>query len=404
MSRITPAGPGQHPEHGSGSSRPASGSLVRAAQDAIERRVRSSHEAMALQQSRFLARTITWALVGTAAAGVAWLALAQTDEVVMAPGKLQPIGDVKTVQMPVGGVLDQMLVKEGQRVSKGQILLRLDNETTLDRRRSIQESIRAKQEQLQLKDLEVQRYLSLNDTEQQVLERNLELESRILERLERLYQVGATAEMQVLQQRNRVREVEGELEKVKVDRKRQQAILQQSIAQLQGELSELRSRLTELSVNIRYQDVRSPVDGLVFDLKPTGPGFVAQGSEPVMKIVPFRDLQARVEIESSDIGFVQVGKPAEISIDSFPATDFGVLEGRLASIGSDALPPDERHQTYRFPATIALNSQQFRLKSGQVLPLQVGMSLTANIKLRKVTYLQLLLGEFKSKTDSLKRL
>ncbi len=406
MSRITPAGRGQHPDHGPGpgSSRPASGSLVRAAQDAIERRVRSSHEAMALQQSRFLARTITWALVGTAAAGVAWLALAQTDEVVMAPGKLQPIGDVKTVQMPVGGVLDQMLVKEGQRVSKGQILLRLDNETTLDRRRSIQESIRAKQEQLQLKDLEVQRYLSLNDTEQQVLERNLELESRILERLEKLYQVGATAEMQYLQQRNRVREVEGELEKVKVDRKRQQAILQQSSAQLQGELSELRSKLTELSVNIRYQDVRSPVDGLVFDLKPTGPGFVAQGSEPVMKIVPFRDLQARVEIESSDIGFVQVGKPAEISIDSFPATDFGVLEGRLASIGSDALPPDERHQTYRFPATIALNSQQFRLKSGQVLPLQVGMSLTANIKLRKVTYLQLLLGEFKSKTDSLKRL
>jgi HlyD family secretion protein len=150
--------------------------------------------------------------------------------------------------------------------------------------------------------------------------------------------------------------------------------------------------------------VRSPVDGLVFDLKPTGPGFVAQGSEPVMKIVPFRDLQARVEIESSDIGFVQVGKPVEISIDSFPATDFGVLEGKLESIGSDALPPDERHQTYRFPAKIALDSQQLRLKGGQSLPLQVGMSLTANIKLRKVSYLQLLLGEFKSKTDSLKRL
>jgi len=198
--------------------------------------------------------------------------------------------------------------------------------------------------------------------------------------------------------------VRGELDKLAQDRKRQEAILRQAKAQLDGELADLRSKLTELSINIRYQDVRSPVDGLVFDLKPTGPGFVAQGSEPVMKIVPFRDLQARVEIESSDIGFVQVGKPVEISIDSFPATDFGVLEGKLESIGSDALPPDERHQTYRFPAKIALDSQQFRLKGGQTLPLQVGMSLTANIKLRKVTYLQLLLGEFKSKTDSLKRL
>ncbi len=386
------------------SPRPRSGSLVKATQDAIERRVRSSHESMALQQSRFLARTITWALVGTAAAGVAWLALAKTDEVVVAPGKLQPIGDVSTVQMPVGGVLDQMLVKEGERVSKGQVLLRLDNEATLDRRKSTQEAIQAKQEQLQLKQLELQRYLNLNDTEQQVLRRNLELESEILQRLEQLKQSGAAAELQYLQQRNKLGEVEGELAKVQVDRKRQQAILEQANAQLNGELADLRSKLTELSVNIRYQDVRSPVDGLVFDLKPTGPGFVAQGSEPVMKIVPFRDLQARVEIQSSDIGFVQVGKPVEISIDSFPSTDFGVLDGTLKSIGSDALPPDERNQTYRFPAVIALNSQQFRVKSGQELPLQVGMSLTANIKLRKVSYLQLLLGEFKDKTESLRRL
>jgi hemolysin D len=379
-------------------------SLLKATQDAIERRVRSSHQSMALQQSRFLARSITWALVGTTAAGLAWLALAKTDEVVVASGKLQPIGDVKTVQMPVGGVLQEMLVKEGERVSTGQVLLRLDNEATLDRRKSIQESIQAKQEQLSLKKLELQRYLNLNDTEQKVLTRNLELESQILTRLDSLQESGAAAELQVLQQRNKVREVEGELEKLAVDRKRQTAILQQSIAQLNGEISELRSQLTELTVNIRYQDVRSPVDGLVFDLKPQGPGFVAQSSEPVMKIVPFRDLQARVEVQSSDIGFVQVGKPVEISIDSFPATDFGVLEGTLQSIGSDALPPDERNQVYRFPVIVSLDSQKFLMKSGQVLPLQVGMSLTANIKLRKVTYLQLLLGGFKDKTDSLRQL
>ena len=383
---------------------PSSSSLLRAAQDAIERRVTISQGGMALQQSRFLARTITWVLVGTAAAGLAWLALARTDEVVVAPGKLQPIGDVKTVQMPVGGVLEEMLVKEGQRVSKGQVLLRLDNEGTLDRRKATLDTIRSKEQQLQLKQLEMQRYFNLNDTEQRTLQRNLELELNILDRLEQLQKEGAVQELQYLQQRNKVQEVRGELEKLAQDRKRQEAILRQSKAQLDGELADLRSKLTELSINIRYQDVRSPVDGLVFDLKPTGPGFVAQGSEPVMKIVPFRDLQARVEIESSDIGFVQVSKPVEISIDSFPATDFGVLEGTLESIGSDALPPDERHATYRFPARIALNSQQFRLKGGQILPLQVGMSLTANIKLRKVTYLQLLLGEFKNKADSLKRI
>jgi hemolysin D len=378
--------------------------IVRRAQNAIERRVQTSHEEMALQQSRFLARAITWALLGTTAAGLAWLALAKTDEVVVALGKLQPIGDVKTIQMPVGGVLETMLVKDGQRVIKGQVLLRLDNEATLDRQQSLRTTITAKQAQLRLKEVELARYLNLNDTEQTVTGQNLVLESEILQRLEGLKAVGASAELQYLQQRNKVREVDGELAKLKVDRLRQVAILEQSVEQIKGELAELGSKLTELQVNIRYQDVRSPVDGVVFDLKPTGPGFVAQGSEPVMKIVPFDALQAKVEIESSDIGFVRVGRPADISIDSFPATDFGVLLGTVKGIGSDALPPDERNQTYRFPATIALDTQQLKLKSGKSLPLQVGMSLTANIKLRKVTYLQLLLGEFKDKTDSLKQI
>ncbi|MCP9880833.1 HlyD family efflux transporter periplasmic adaptor subunit [Cyanobium sp. A1C-AMD] len=379
-------------------------SIVRRAQNAIERRVQTSHEEMALQQSRFLARAITWALVGTTAAGLAWLAFAKTDEVVVAFGKLQPIGDVKTIQMPVGGVLETMLVKDGQRVSQGQVLLRLDNEATLDRQESLRTTITAKQAQLRLKEVELARYLNLNDTEQTVTRQNLLLETEILQRLEGLKAVGASAELQYLQQRNKVREVDGEIAKLKVDRLRQTAIIEQALEQVKGELADLGSKLTELQVNIRYQDVRSPVDGVVFDLKPTGPGFVAQGSEPVMKIVPYDALQAKVEIESSDIGFVRVGRPADISIDSFPATDFGVLLGTVKRIGSDALPPDERNQTYRFPATIALDTQQLKLKSGKSLPLQVGMSLTANIKLRKVTYLQLLLGEFKDKTDSLKQI
>jgi len=379
-------------------------SIVRRAQNAIERRVQTSHEEMALQQSRFLARAITWALLGTTAAGLAWLAFAKTDEVVVASGKLQPIGDVKTIQMPVGGVLETMLVKDGQRVSQGQVLLRLDNEATLDRQASLRTTIIAKKAQLSLKEVELARYLNLNDTEQTVTRQNLVLETEILQRLEGLKAVGASAELQYLQQRNKVREVDGEIAKLKVDRLRQTAIIEQALEQVKGELADLGSKLTELQVNIRYQDVRSPVDGVVFDLKPTGPGFVAQGSEPVMKIVPYDALQAKVEIESSDIGFVRVGRPADISIDSFPATDFGVLLGTVKRIGSDALPPDERNQTYRFPATIALDTQQLKLKSGKSLPLQVGMSLTANIKLRKVTYLQLLLGEFKDKTDSLKQI
>ena len=122
-----------------------------------------------------------------------------------------------------------------------------------------------------------------------------------------------------------------------------------------------------------------------------------------MQIIPTGSLIAKVEIESRTIGFVETGKEAAISIDSFPANDFGVVEGIVSSIGSDALPPNpSERKGYRFPANIELKTQYLKLKSGKKLKLQPGMSLNANIKLRKVTYIQLLLNKFADKSSSLK--
>jgi HlyD family secretion protein len=383
---------------------PTPNDLFRQAQNSIERSIHSDSDDVVLQQSRFWARGISWALMGVTGFALAWLALAKTEEIVTAPGKLEPLGVVKDVQMPVGGVVDQVLVKEGDRVKKGQLLLKLDTEATQDRKASVEKTIQFKEQQLSLKQVELTRYLAVNDTEQQVLRDSLLLEKEVLSRLDKLNREGATAELQFLQQRNKVQEVAGQLQQAKVERLRQQAILEQGARELSSNLADLRSKLIELNVNIRYQAIRAPEAGLVFELKPKSRGFVAETSEPVMKIVPFDRLEARVEVPSTDIGFVQVGKAADISIDSFPASDFGVLQGKVRKIGSDALPPDQLKQFYRFPVDIRLNSQQLKLKSGASLPLQVGMSITANVKLRKVTYLQLLLSDFKDKAKSLQRI
>ena len=383
---------------------PTPNDLFRQAQNSLERSIHSDSDDVVLQQSRFWARGISWALMAVTGFALGWLALAKTEEIVTAPGKLEPLGVVKDVQMPVGGVVDQVLVKEGDRVKKGQLLLKLDTEATQDRKASVEKTIQFKEQQLSLKQVELTRYLAVNDTEQQVLRDSLVLEKEVLSRLDKLNREGATAELQFLQQRNKVQEVAGQLEQAKVERLRQQAILEQGARELSSNLADLRSKLIELNVNIRYQAIRAPEAGLVFELKPKSKGFVAETSEPVMKIVPFDRLEARVEVPSKDIGFVQVGKAADISIDSFPATDFGVLQGTVRKIGSDALPPDQLKQFYRFPVDIRLNSQQLKLKSGANLPLQVGMSITANVKLRKVTYLQLLLSDFKDKAKSLQRI
>ncbi|BEV36849.1 HlyD family efflux transporter periplasmic adaptor subunit [Synechococcus sp. M16CYN] len=376
----------------------------------------STHDELVLQQSRFWMRTVTWGLIGTTVFGVAWLALARTEEIVVAAGELEPVGSVQNIQMPVGGVIEQILVEEGQLVSAGQVLMKLDTEASEQQRRGLETKIKLKQEQLDLKEQEKRRYLQVNKEAVQMLENKLELQVDIQERFADLEQAGAASKVQYLRQLDAVKETHGQLMQTKADRLRQVALLNQQTAQLKSELADLQTRLAETKVTLRYQQLQSPVDGIVFDLQPTSAGYTAQSTQTVMKVVPYGSLEAEVEVPSNKIGFIKLplGCPtdpeacmkADISIDSYPSTDFGVLKGRVTHIGSDAFPPNpqEQRQELSFPVTVHLNQQSLVLKSGAKLPLQVGMSLTANIKLRKVSYFQLLLGEFQDKAESIQRL
>jgi len=350
------------------------------------------HHGVVLVQGNTWIRGVTWSLILTAGFGLGWLALARTEEVIVVQGKLEPEGDVKEIQLPVGGVVKKILVEAGDRVDKGQVLIQLDQEVSTEQLRSLSTRIRQKEAQIvQTQQLTDQQIKTTNE--------QLELDRKILGKLESLQSLGATSEFQYLQQKTAVQKLVGDLSKIALDGRRQVLILEQELAQLKAEFA-------QASVSLRYQSLRSPVAGTVFDLKPTTIGFVAQTSQPILKIVPLNRLEADVEVPSDKIGFVRVGMQADISIDSFPASDFGVLNGMVDSIGSDALPPDQQKQRigYAFPVTIGLKEQSLKLENGRSLPLQVGMSLTANIKLRSVSYLQLLLNTFRSKADSLREL
>ena len=366
----------------------------------------SEDQGEVIEQSPFWSRATIVGLMSSALFALGWLSIAKTDEIVTVTGKLEPLGSVQDIQMPLGGIASEILVKDGEEVRSGQIVMKLDAETTQQRLISLQESHKLKALQLDLKETELEKYLLLNMAEINMLKRNLDLQEEILSRFEFLIREGASSELQYLQQLNNVAEIKGKLDQVKIDRLRQEAAQKQQIQQLKADIKDLDSRITEASVNLRYQSLKAPVDGIVFDLQPRGKGYVAQSTETVMKIVPYDKLHARVEIPSNQIGFVKIGMDTDLSIDSFPASDFGVLEGTVESLGSDALPPDQldNRPDYRFPAIISLSAQQLELKSGQTLPLQVGMSITSNIKLRKVSYLQLLLGTFQDKVDSLKEI
>lgn len=167
-------------------------------------------------------------------------------------------------------------------------------------------------------------------------------------------------------------------------------------------LTELNGQIERAKVNLGYQEITSPVDGVVFDLKAT-PGYVTppNQTEPLLKIIPADSLVAEVDVTNKDIGFVRTGMPVDVRIDSFPYSEFGGVDGEVEYVGSDALPPDQTYQFYRFPVRIKLDSQEL-VSHGREIPLQSGMSVTANIRVReKRTVMSIFTELFTKKIESL---
>lgn len=127
---------------------------------------------------------------------------------------------------------------------------------------------------------------------------------------------------------------------------------------------------------------------------------MASASAPVLKIVPDDALTAKVFITNRDIGFVKEGMIVDVRLDSFPFSEFGDVKGKIVWIGGDALPPDNVH-LYRFPAKIRLEKQSLLINDREV-PLQSGMSTTANIKVRSRTVMSIFTDLFSKNTESLK--
>jgi hemolysin D len=164
-------------------------------------------------------------------------------------------------------------------------------------------------------------------------------------------------------------------------------------------LQEINSQVSQVQQTLKYQKITSPVRGTVFDLKPKSAGFVVNSSEPILKVVPIEGLVARVFITNQDIGFVRNKMKVDVRIDSFPYSEFDDIEGTVTKIGSDALPPDQINQYYRFPVDISLKTQTLNVDDKKIT-LQSGMSISVNIKTRKRKVISYFSDMFNRKIDS----
>jgi HlyD family secretion protein len=342
------------------------------------------------------------------------------------------------VDSPSAGVVSRVFVKEGQQVKAGDPLFDVEAKGLASRRQAMITTIRLLELQVQgikqilasggdpskfppmlplplvsdpvlLSQMSAARQQigQLRSQLEQIQARlasrrlTLKLQERIAADMSGLYKSGAMARNQYLTQLNQVQEMRSEVITLEEERER-------VVGQAAGQLNEINRQLLNLKAELvatrealSYRTVRAPITGKVFDARLT-PQAVINADQTILKLVPANRLQASVEISDADIGFVKLGQPASVTVDSFPSGEFGYIKGTLTKIGSDALPPDAKTQQYRFPATITLQQQEV-LFGQQRLNLQSGMGVSANIKLRSRPVITLLSDMFIKQLDGVKR-
>ncbi|WP_310488954.1 HlyD family efflux transporter periplasmic adaptor subunit [Chamaesiphon sp. VAR_69_metabat_338] len=180
--------------------------------------------------------------------------------------------------------------------------------------------------------------------------------------------------------------------------------LNKSIVENDKKILETANQITQAQQNLKYQEIHAPVAGEVFELKAYPEGVVSSNSpDPIVQIIPTKDIIAKVYITNKDIGFVKIGQQVDVRIDTFNFSEFGDVKGTIEWIGSDALPPERDYPFARFPARIKLSKQALIIK-GSAIQLKPGMSVKVNIKLRDRPVMSILTDLFFKQSDGLKNL
>jgi HlyD family secretion protein len=241
-------------------------------------------------------------------------------------GKVEPIHGFEA-HAPLAGTIQKLLVKEGDRVQAGQLLLSMDDSRARADLATAQARLKAAQE----------RYSTLmaGGNEQQLLARrselqkaNTELEAaqRQLDALTRLQQKGAATASEVAAASDRVA-------RAKADITQLQSTVRYSPPEqerAQGEINDAKAAIQLAQETIAKCNVRAPFAGVVYFLPARNGAFVNIG-ELLLQVADLGQLRVRAFVDEPEIGRLAVGLPVHITWDAVPGR---VWEGKLASLPS----------------------------------------------------------------------
>jgi len=353
-------------------------------------------------------------IFGVFVAFVVWASRAEIDEVTKGKGKVIPSASIQTVQNLEGGIVDEILVKEGSHVGKGDVLLRIDDtqsassyrehlseaealEASLARLSAegenrdeidFSESLREKRPDLIRRETSLFRQREEEISQQlERIDRSLELARDELTMTVPLVQKGIISRVEQLRLEREVNDLEGERRKI-VDEHQSQAM--EKYNEAKARLEELREVLAGREDRVDRTRVRSPVDGTVNKLYINTIGGVVKPGEPIVDVVPEDDtLLVETKIRPSDIGFLRPGQKATLKFSAYDYSIYGGLEGTVEHISADTIEDEVDKQRYYIVKV--RNAEGRMMKDGAELPIISGMVAQVDILTGRRTVLQYLM-------------
>jgi hemolysin D len=139
-----------------------------------------------------------------------------------------------------------------------------------------------------------------------------------------------------------------------------------------------------------FQQIRSPVDGVVQQLAVNTVGGVVEPAQPLMVIVPSAsEVAVDAQILNKDIGFIHEGQEVRVKLEAYPFTDYGLIKGEVESISRDAIQDEKLGLVYA--ARIRLSRRTIRV-GGRDEPIGPGLAVQAEIKTGERRIIQYLLS------------
>ncbi len=348
-------------------------------------------------------RALAWTIISTASFGFIFAVFAKIDEVVLAPGELQPLGAERPVKAPFAGVIKDIMVKEGQKVTEGDTLLKFDADVSRKRKETLETQIKLERKRFEEESRAVKARKRGVVERLKGLNRSLQTESSIYDNILPLAEIGAMQQTEVLRQRNKVEQLESEVNQAGADLEEVEAQLNKLEQESLREISDLERQLVEIEDTITKEKLSAPVSGIVYGMVPSSSGYAASAGETLVKVVPGGEIEAKIYITNKDVGFMKPGMKAQIRVDAFPYTQFGSITGSLKSLGTLPLEPDQQNPMPRFPAYVRIDKEYLE-KDGNKYDIRAGQSVQVNLILRDKRVISLLTDAVQKALDSLTRI